>query len=77
MKWFILAMIYHTGVVDPQYVLMDSHSFDSKEVCQQFYLTQEGVKQDIMTMYPEQSGHTLVCINEIQLKELKDNETFI
>lgn len=69
MKWFIVAIVYFSGVEFPQFVQMDQ-VFDTKPDCQQFYIDNPSVRNDVMLMYPKQSSHTLVCLNEQQILEL-------
>ena len=74
MKWFIVAIVYFTGVEEAQFVQMEQ-VFDSKHECQQFYIGNTGVQNDVLLMYPNQSGHTLVCLSELQIQELKGEKS--
>lgn len=74
MKWFIVAIVYFTGVEEPQFVQMEE-VFDSKQECQKFYMDETDAQNDVMLMYPEQSGHTLVCLSELQIQELKGEKS--
>lgn len=74
MKWFIVAIVYFTGVEEAQFVQMEE-VFDNKNECQQFYINEPDVQNDVMLMYPNQSSHTLVCLSELQIQELKGEKS--
>ena len=44
--------------------------FSTKLECQQFYINDRSVQNDVMLLYPNLSSHTLVCLNDVQIKEL-------
>lgn len=69
MTWWIVAIVYITGIEQPLFVQMDQE-FSTKLECQQFYINDRSVQNDVMLLYPNLSSHTLVCLNDVQIKEL-------
>ncbi len=67
MMWFIVAIVYVAG--DNYYTRMQE-PFMTKELCQKFYQSSTAVRDDVMKLYPNQTGHTLVCLTEEQVQEL-------
>lgn len=67
MMWFIVAIVYIGG--DNYYTRMQE-PFMTKELCEKFYQSSMAVRDDVMKLYPNQTGHTLVCLTEEQIKEL-------
>jgi hypothetical protein len=69
LTWFIVAIVsFHEG--DDQFQQMKK-PFATKELCQQFYINNPSVRNDVLIMFPDQRGHTLVCLNQKQILELK------
>ena len=66
MKWFIIAIVYFQGVVEPTYLVSNYH-FESKSACQQYYINDRRVKDAVMDKYPTQKGHTLACVSNVDL----------
>lgn len=69
LTWFIVAIVtFHNGEMKLE--KMDK-SFATKELCQQFYQTNMGVRNDVLIMHPKQRGHTLVCLTKDKILELQ------
>ena len=66
MKWYILAIIYYAGIVEPTFLVSNYH-FESKSACQQYYLNDRRVKDAVMEEHPQQKGHTLACVSDVDL----------
>lgn len=71
MEWFIVAIVIVHG--DTYYSKMD-RAFQTKEVCQKYYQRNMSVRDDVLLMYPQQSGHTLVCLNKDQIAPLEGKQ---
>ena len=69
MTWWIVAIVYITGIEKPIFVQMDQE-FSTKLECQQFYINDRSVQNDVMLLYPNLSSHTLMCIDNKQIQEL-------
>jgi len=65
--WFIVALVYFSS--ETQIARMQD-PFMTKEICQSFYQSNLAVRDDIIKLYPQQTGHALVCLTEEQIKEL-------
>ena len=74
MTWFIVAIVYYAGEVDPKINVMNQ-SFASKETCQQYYQTMPGVAASIQKLHPEQKQFSLVCMNDQQIQQLAPDKT--
>ena len=44
--------------------------FSSKQQCQQYVLATPQLSSDTLIMEPNQSGHSLVCMNKEEIKNL-------
>ena len=69
MTWWIVAIVYITGIEKPIFVQMDQE-FSTKLECQQFYINDRSVQNDVMLLYPNLSSHTLMCMDNKQIQEL-------
>ena len=69
MTWWIVAIVYITGVEEPRFVQME-REFSTKLECQQFYINDRSVQNDVLILYPNLSSHTLICMNDKQIREL-------
>ena len=68
LEWFIVAIVtFNNG--ETKFEQMQK-TFATKELCQQFYQTNMGVRDDVIVMYPHQRGHTLVCMTNAQIQDL-------
>ena len=65
--WFIVAIVYIAG---DNYFTRMQEPFMTKELCQKFYQTNMAVRDDVMKLYPNQTGHTLVCLTGEQVRDL-------
>ena len=65
--WFIVALVYLGGET---HVTRMQDPFTTKEICQSFYQSNLAVRDDVMKLYPQQTGHTLVCLTQEQIKEI-------
>lgn len=70
MKWFIIAVVYFTDAPD-KVTFMDSKPFETREKCMHFYQNNIGVRNDVLKMYPDQRGHSLFCIDNNKLNEVR------
>ena len=61
------------GQEQPEWSHMNK-SFKSRELCQEYYQTNMGVRDDVMILYPNQRSHTLVCLDTKSLAELKGTQ---
>jgi len=69
LTWFIVAIVtFHSGEMKLEKM---TKTFATKELCQQFYQTNMGVRNDVLIMHPKQSGHTLVCLTKDKILELQ------
>ena len=73
MEWFIVAIVYIWGQEQPEWLHMNK-TFQSRELCQEYYQTNMGVREDVMVLYPNQRSHTLVCLDRQSLDELKGTQ---
>ncbi len=69
MTWWIVAIVYITGIEQPLFVQMDQE-FSTKLECQQFYINDRSVQNDVLLLYPNLSSHTLMCMDNKQIQEL-------
>ena len=69
MTWWIVAIVYITGIEKPLFVQMEQQ-FSTKEQCQQFYINDRSVQNDVLLLYPNLSSHTLMCMDNKQIQEL-------
>lgn len=68
LTWFIVAIVtFHNGDTTVEQM---QKPFATKELCQQFYLDVPGVKNDVLKMFPNQRGHTLLCLTIEDIKEI-------
>ena len=69
LTWFIVAIVtFHNG--EMKFEKMQK-PFATKELCQKYYQTNMGVRDDVMILHPIQRGHTLVCLTKNQILELQ------
>lgn len=69
MTWFIVAIIsFHEG---NDLVQQMQKPFATKELCQEFYYNNMGVRNDLLIMFPNQRGHTLLCLTKDKILELQ------
>lgn len=69
LTWFIVAIV---TLANGEMALQKMQKpFATKELCQQFYLKDFAVRDDVMILFPNQQGHTLVCLTKSQILELK------
>ena len=69
LEWFIVAIVTFHNTSETRFEQMEK-SFATKELCQQFYQTNMGVRDDVIVMYPHQRGHTLVCMTNKQIQDM-------
>tara|TARA_E500000178_G_C16773117_1_gene640105 strand:- start:541 stop:765 length:225 start_codon:yes stop_codon:yes gene_type:complete len=70
MEWFIVAIVYMWGSEQPEWASMDK-SFRTRELCQEYYLANMDVRDDVMKLYPNQRSHSLVCLDEQTIDQLR------
>ena len=70
MEWFIVAIVYIVGEKQPQWASMDM-PFQTRESCQEYYLANMDVRDDVMKLYPNQRSHSLVCLDKQTIDELR------
>ena len=69
MEWFIVAIVYMS--TDDINIQQMAQPFETRELCQKYYQNNRAVANDIVLMYPNQQGHSLVCLNTEQVEILK------
>ena len=70
MEWFIVAIVYMWGSEQPEWASMDK-PFPTRELCQEYYLANMDVRDDVMKLYPNQRSHSLVCLDKQSIDMLK------
>ena len=72
-SWFIVAIVYMQDGTER--IKQMQKPFRTRELCQQFYRDTPSVRRDIMVMFPQQTGHTLVCLDQNQITEMESLST--
>ena len=70
LAWFVVAVIYLPDGKEAMKHI--TRPFQTRELCQAFYRNTPSVRKDIMIMFPEQTGHSLMCFNQEQLDLLRE-----
>ena len=68
MKWFILAIVMQGSL---QSVSVNGISFNSETECKKFVMDRQiEIRDDILLMYPNHTGSTVLCVDKETLHKL-------
>jgi hypothetical protein len=72
MSWFIVVIVYLTGVNNPDISIMTT-PFNTKIECQNEYNTNKLIQQDIEEIYPSLRSMSIVCMDKKSIIELQQS----